>query len=233
MTYITKFEELSHFKSRDSVPLKCGNCQTIFHRTKNRILDNHNRYGKLIQFCSQQCKGKNESLNGTSKCICNQCNKQIVKVNSQINENNFCSKSCAATYNNTHKTTGYRRSKLEFWLEQQLTILYPNLEIHYNKTDAINAELDIYIPSLKLAFELNGIFHYEPIYGKEKFGKTITNDKRKFQACLENGISLCIIDTSKQKYFKEKSSMEFCNIISSIIARKMAEAAGFEPAMVS
>jgi len=50
-------------------------------------------------------------------------------------------------------------------------MLYPDLVIHFNKKDAINSELDIYIPSLKLAFELNGIFHYEPIFGKENFLK--------------------------------------------------------------
>ena len=92
------------------------------------------------------------------------------------------------------------------------------MEIHYNKTDAINAELDIYIPSLKLAFELNGIFHYEPIYGKEKFDKTISNDKRKFQACLEHGISLCIIDTYHAKYLKKERDKKFLEIITNIVS---------------
>ena len=83
-----------------------------------------------------------------------------------------------------------------------MSIQYPNLEIHYNRKDAINSELDIYIPELELAFELNGIFHYEPIYGAEKLQQIQNNDDRKFQACLEKGISLCIIDTSSLKYFK-------------------------------
>ena len=114
--------------------------------------------------------------------------------------------SCAGTYNNTHKTHGTRRSKLEVWIEEQLTKLYPNLEIHFNQKDTINSELDIYIPSMKIAFELNGIFHYEPIFGEDQLNKIQNNDHRKFAACHEAGISLCVIDTSGQKYFKPKSS---------------------------
>lgn len=155
---------------------------------------------------------------------CKQCS-NIIKVSDNekvrhIRKKIFCTKSCAVTYNNTHKQIGTRISKLEIWLKEQLTIQYPNLEIHYNRKDAINSELDIYIPSLKLAFELNGIFHYEPIYGQEKLQKIQNNDDRKFQACLERGIELCIIDTSSLKYFKLKNIEKYKNIIFSIIEKK-------------
>lgn len=59
--------------------------------------------------------------------------------------------------------------------------------------------MDIYIPVLSLAFELNGIFHYEPIYGEGKLLSIQNNDDRKFQACLEHDIELCIINSSEQK----------------------------------
>lgn len=100
--------------------------------------------------------------------------------------------------------------------------LYPNLLIYFNKKDAINSELDIYIPSLKLAFELNGIFHYEPIYGFNKLNQIQNNDSRKFQACLEQKIELCLIDSSKQKYFTEKSSQQYLDIITTIINSKLS-----------
>ena len=78
-------------------------------------------------------------------------------------------------------------------------------------------ELDVLIPSLNLAFELNGIFHYEPIYGSDKLSSIKNNDERKFQACLEKGIELVIIDTSSQVYFKEKTSQKYFDIIENII----------------
>lgn len=155
---------------------------------------------------------------------CANCNKIFEKTPSQIKAsksgNHFCSRSCAATYNNTHKKYGTRISKLEKWLQTELTKLYPNLEILYNNKEIINSELDIYIPTLKLAFELNGVFHYEPIFGESKLNQIQNNDQRKFQACLEKGIELCIIDTSQQKYFKEKTSKKYLNIVTKIINQK-------------
>lgn len=103
------------------------------------------------------------------------------------------------------------------WIEEQLTILYPTLKIHYNKTDIINSELDIYIPLLKLAFEFNGIFHYEPIYGDDKLKRTKNNDDKKFRLCSESGIGLCVIDTHNVKYLKKERDGKFLNIIKSII----------------
>lgn len=159
------------------------------------------------------------TLNTPVEMKCSICSKTFLKLHKEIkkSKNHFCSRSCAATYNNQNKTYGIRRSKLEIWLEEHLIALYPNLEIHFNRKDTIGSELDIYIPSLKLAFELNGIFHYEPIFGNDKLQKIQENDSNKFQKCQEHGISLCIIDTSSQKYFKPKSSQKFLDIITEII----------------
>jgi hypothetical protein len=100
------------------------------------------------------------------------------------------------------------------------------LDFHFNRKDAINSELDIYIPSLKLAFELNGIFHYQPIYGPEKLAQIQNNDTRKGQACLERGIELHTIDNCSMKRFNENKAIIFYNIINDIIEKKM-EAGNF------
>lgn len=91
------------------------------------------------------------------------------------------------------------------------------------RKDTIKSELDIYIPSLKLAFELNGLFHYEPIFSKEKLDNIQNNDNRKMQACYEKQIELCIIDVSKQKYFKEQTCLPFLKIIQDIILLKFSK----------
>ncbi len=217
--------DFSQAKSNDGLKLKCLTCNGIFLKKKKYIIDIINRGGNLTKagtgyFCSKKCA--NFLKNRKKECQCSNCNKSFIKKQSEIKKslNHFCSSSCAASYNNKNKTHGTIRSKLETWLEEKLTNVYPNLQIHFNRKDTINSELDIYIPSFKLAVELNGIFHYEPIYGIEKLEKIQNNDERKFQACLERGIEFCIIDTSSQKYFKESTSQKFLDIICNIIKLK-------------
>lgn len=216
-------EEYTNTKATGKLKLECYECGEIFFKKKNlitRIIKNIN-YNSKGRFCSPQCYVDSQKL--SQKVNCKQCNVEFIKRNAEWKKspNHFCSKSCAATYNNTHKKHGTRKSKLETWLEQQLPILHPNLEFHFNRKDTINSELDIYIPSLKLAFELNGIFHYEPIYGKEKLSQIKNNDQRKFQACLENGIELCLIDVSSFGYFKIESAKKYLNGICEIIDKKI------------
>lgn len=146
---------------------------------------------------------------------CKKCEKEFYKVYAEVikHPNHFCSHSCAAIYRNTHKTHGTRRSKLEVYIENKIKEDFPYLNCLYNNKEIIKSELDFYFPDLKLAIELNGIFHYEPIFGDKKFNKIQENDKNKFQKCIELGISLCIIDSSSLTYFKEEKAILFYNII--------------------
>lgn len=212
--------QFNEAKSTDLLPLKCENCGKTFFKTKKEIKYALNKRPNTCKYCSISCITSVNKI----KLICKQCNKEFYIYPSKHKQlkNHFCSQSCAAIYNNTHKTKGTRRSKLEQYIEHKLNELYPQLEILFNDKKAINSELDIYIPSLKLAFELNGIFHYEPIFGESKLNSIQQNDANKFQKCQEHGISLCIIDTSSQKYFKEQSSNKFFNIIKDIIDNLIA-----------
>lgn len=222
MEIITHVNQLVNYKSRELVNLKCKYCKNIFQRTKHDIQRNLIKCGKIHESCSTKCMGKLKTLNNTFLFNCKQCGKLTRHPKSYKSKNNFCSHSCSTTYYNKNGIrSGNQRSRLEFWVENKLKEKYPNIEFHFNRRDAIKAELDIYIPNLKLAFELNGPFHYEPIFGPEKLKSTQNNDQRKIQACIEHNIDFCIIDTSKQKYFKEQLSYQFLNIITNIIDNKL------------
>jgi hypothetical protein len=213
--------DLDIYLSKDRgilIPCVCDSCNKPFERDR-RWVSTRYRTGQTVVYCGRECS--HNSFKCKVNATCKQCNLIFDKHPSRLSDNNFCSSSCAATYNNTHKTKGTRRSKLEKWLELQLSIIYPKLEILYSDKKTINSELDIYIPSLNLAFELNGIFHYEPIYGNIKMKQIQNNDNRKFQACIENSIELCIIDTSNQKYFKESTSQKYLNIITHLVTSKL------------
>ena len=215
-------EEFNDAKSMDKLPCECYQCNKTFYKLKKEIssFNNQNPLPK-IKFCSIKCMN-NSRINKTL-VNCTNCNSEFEKLPSQIKKsiNHFCSKSCSASYNNKNKTTGNRRSKLEVWLEEQLIELYPDLPIDFNKKSAIGSELDIYIPNINLAIELNGIFHYEPIYGTNKLDQIQSNDKSKSLACHEAKIDLCIIDTSGQINFKTSTSQKYLDIIINIINERL------------
>jgi hypothetical protein len=204
-----------------TLELICANCKRTFNKAA-KTLKHSKKRGDNHQFCSIKCVG--EFYNETIIHKCHVCEKEFNRTPSSSKSKSgflFCSRSCAATWNNKNKSKGTRVSKLEIWISKELAIIYPNLEFHFNRKDAIASELDIYIPSLKLAFELNGIFHYEPIFGDFKLQRIIANDNNKFQNCIKNNIELCIIDVSGLAYFKIKNAQKYLNIITNIIDSRL------------
>ena len=65
-------------------------------------------------------------------------------------------------------------------------------------------ELDLYSKALKLAFEYNGVQHYEPIYGQDRYLVSLRNDKEKKQRCLENNVKLISIKHMSVKILNKK-----------------------------
>ena len=221
--------ELKKLKCRSSVPLECEICHNIFHKPKNLVLRGL-KGTREDSTCSRKCKNKliGQCLfGGYTELTCNQCGKIFKRKQASYNRQNvtlnkqcFCSRKCVSIWISKNGDTS--RSKFEKWVEEQLTILHPNLVIRYNDRETLNGlELDVYIPSLKLAFEFNGIYHYEPIYGRERFDKIKINDGVKFQDCIKKNISLCVIDISKIKKFKSEREKKYINIISNVIQEKI------------
>jgi len=207
---------LNTYMQNGQVTVTCTNCRQPF-LVYPGYLDNLSKRN-IKPFCSKTCS-KMFRTHPRVLRVCLFCKSSFTVRSSSAQK--FCNQTCSATYNNTHKQHGTTQSKLEVWLRAQLTALYPTLEIHYCRKDAINSELDIYIPSLKLAFELNGIYHYEPIHGESVLAKIQNNDSRKFQACLERKIELCIIDTTGQKVFKTSTSAIYLSIVEKHINLKL------------
>lgn len=213
-------EEFNNAKSKDLLPIQCYHCGKPCLKTKQHIMDSFSKSRTSAKYCSKECSHNSRKLI-QPEINCTNCNTLFKKSTYEIKKsksgNHFCSLSCTAIYHNNNKTHGSSRSKLELWLEEQLTILYPNLHIDFNIRTIIGSELDIYIPSLNIAFEINGIFHYEPIFGVNNLEHVQSKDISKSKACFDAKIDLCIIDVSAQKYFKPKTSQKYLDIITKII----------------
>ena len=211
----------------------CGKMFTSQHALNGHMVWHNKAHRERIENINKKTtelhlKNESEYLLNPEKCknceIVIQYDDYIFKkshISRKRCVNMFCSRTCSGVYFNAHKKHGYRRSKLEKEMERVITEKYPQFEVHYNRRDTILAELDIYIPYLKLAFEINGIFHYEPIYGEDQFNRIKTNDHRRMLACAEKEIELCLIDSSGLKSMKPTEVAKYLNIVTSVIDSKI------------
>jgi hypothetical protein len=220
-------EEYESAKNSDLLQCKCEFCSKTFYTSKRHISFEikHNR--NQVRFCSRICFIESTKKKPVTCLVCGKNVKRRQVKRSSRTSNKFCCRSHAAYYNNTHKTTGIRRSRLESFVSRELEQRFDKILFLFNNRSAIGYELDIYIPSLAIAFELNGIVHYRPIFGEEKFKNIQRVDNEKSLRCGNVGVHLYIIDTSSQQKFTEDSSACFLqrivNVIESEILRREKE----------
>ncbi len=221
-------EEFNKAKYTDKLKVSCIQCQQPFYISKERIKTYQKISASLRgSFCSASCRNNFFYKDDWKPPIvfnCDQCGKEVKQRYQQYKQykNHFCGPSCRSKYTQSHKTWHSRRSKLEKYLENQIKLTYPNLNIIYNdRTMLSGLELDIYFPDLKLAIELNGPLHYEPIYGQDHLNHIQSKDQRKFQICFEHNIELCIIDNLRNfsTKFGETIFSQLKQIIDSKIER--------------
>jgi hypothetical protein len=205
--------------------IKCNNCQVLHYKAQCEIIKGLSRNKKF--FCSRKCHSLYHSKPISVEC--KNCSKCYTMTPSQISKtksgNVFCSKSCAATFNNKNKEYGTRRSKLEIFIERNLLKEFPALKVLCNDKSIIGSELDFYFPKIKVAIQINGITHYEPIYGLQKLQQIQKMDEEKRQKCLELNIKLFEINCKDDSYLTEslkRKRLEQVKII-------LAESNGLDP----
>lgn len=225
---IYKFEEilnnkelLKPYKSKDLISLYCDCCGTIFGRSKREIQKKLIRKSKRI-VCSRFCFDRLKCNGKIVKCA--NCEREVYKQSNHIKnaKNNFCSLSCTTQFRNKNEPFGIVRSKLEQFLYDQIKEKYPQLNVLCNSKQ-LGFELDLFIPEINLAFELNGIFHYQPIFGIKKLERTKIIDEQKIINSASNGIKLIVIDTSEQRRFTEKSSEKYLDIVLMAIEERLSQ----------
>lgn len=197
-----EFDELT---LRENIKMYCRVCDCPFMQSKNIVIKSF-KNGFTSGFCSRNCSNKFKK-NQVSQ-LCEECQIPIMVRKWQYDNYNhfFCSYHCSAKFRAKNKKTGDNRSKIEEFIELKIKEKFPDLILLTNDRQLLNGlELDFYFPSLKIGIELNGITHYEPIYGIDRLTRSKDSDKRKMILCNEIGIELAVINISQFKYFTEKS----------------------------
>lgn len=181
------------------------------------------RYGSWNNALKQICGKTYQDLQIPQETICEFCSRKTYKLPCQIRQNkhHFCSLSCSSKYMQQNKSTGVNKSKMEIYLRGKIENKYKSLKPSFNSRKLFGMELDIYISQLNIAFEINGIFHYKPIFGIEKLVKTQTKDKIKQEECKKLGIDLFVIDITTMNVFNEKKADYFCKRIFSEIDKRI------------
>lgn len=123
----------------------------------------------------------------------------------------YCSKSCRMKHYNHHilERSSNQRSKAEDILASFIKTDFPDLEIVTNDRKFLPSglEIDINIPSMRLAIELNGPVHYMPIYGEERLHKVQAKDAQKHLEIHQKGLTLIVLDISRLN--STKKQLEF------------------------
>lgn len=186
----------------------CLHCNKIFLLEKHRVQRAAKRgTGK---YCSQTCARHARRTSQEVHCI--NCTTLFRKQGVELKRtgNHFCSRSCAAQYNNRNKNLGVgRRSKAEDYLSGLIRKDFPALKFIQNDRTLLSSglEVDIVIPRLKLAIELNGPVHYSPLFGNQKLAKIQAADISKQIEMRSIGYRLLVIDISAYGYFKKVKAM--------------------------
>ena len=205
------------------VTIKCNHCGIEVLKEKRNI--NHKIAKGKSLYCSKKCFGLSHTEQ--VKVICAQCCVEFTRTPSCLKDSVrfFCTQSCAATYNNKNKKHGTRRSKIETLVEERIKQKYTTLRCLCNSKQVIGSELDFYFPDLKMGIEINGIFHYKPVYGDDKLKKIQAMDKEKLEKSLAKGIDIKVIDCQHDKYLnkalQEKRINDVTNMIDLALASKL------------
>lgn len=212
---------------RTLTDLTCQHCQQTFQRISSVVNWRAKAFPNERIYCSVACRKLDLGKNHWTKVKCDFCGQFFDKRTAMLafTNHNFCNCNCFGKWQAIHcpKKIGCR-SKLERFLEERVKTLFPNTEIIFNDRKVLSGlELDIYLPHLQLAFELNGPWHYQPIFGPETLARAKISDANKMIKCSELAIDLCIIDVSKMSNFTVKRGSKILQIITDIITKRLKQ----------
>lgn len=97
-------DDFDKLKTLESFEITCQYCFNNFKTNKKNILKGLKDRNSYVKFCSAKCSNGFKSSQNRQEVNCTECSKTISKTKAELKKSNnhFCSRSCAATYNNKH-----------------------------------------------------------------------------------------------------------------------------------
>jgi len=100
---------------------------------------------------------------------------------------------------------GREGSKIEKIIQEGLRESGYNVIFHKEGlVENVNLQLDLFIPELKLAVEIDGPSHFLPIWGEEKLQKKVAGDLEKNGLLLKSGYSIIRVKCMTKNMTKRK-----------------------------
>lgn len=161
--------------------VSCIYCNKKYKLSKSKI----DRDRNIGNFCSQKCLSNYRDSKVNFNC--DFCDKKHKTHKSTYDRavNHFCSKKCASRY--------YCGKNLCEGIFEK-TVKKTKIKYERNNREILNGlELDFYFPNIKLAVEINGPSHYEPIYGEKSLKQQKKRDRTKKKLCKIKNITLFVI----------------------------------------
>ncbi len=128
-------EEYNNLVGKDLVTIECQQCLTLYSKTKRDINRQVLDKKEAIKYCTKQCVAKSQITSITKPCA--NCNKKVTRFPSDIkkakSDNIFCSKSCAATFNNKKTKIKHGQNIIKEYSCSQCDAIFKSDETNINK----------------------------------------------------------------------------------------------------
>jgi ribosomal protein L33 len=218
---MTTIQQIQNSPRGAIITLLCHACGIEFQRKKSEVMKSI-RKGKKFS-CSVGCSNRlsNSGLQRFVTLKCDECGQEFTRVMKDYRKNQlrnaaklYCNKHCAMIALNKSPRSSRPTSSHEVIMSQIIKDNYDNNICIFNNVRDVfpdNLEIDIWIPSVCLAIELNGVCHFYPIYGEDRLKKTQSNDYKKSMLAQKMNINLLTIDTSSLKSKSKQQVLNFLN----------------------
>jgi len=149
-------------------------------------------------YCNNKCSSihiwsNKEKIDSRIPVNCTNCDIEFLRFPWMLSDHMFCGLRCSGLYSSQF-TKRRDQSKMEIFISQQIRESFSSLQLIENDRSLCKGlELDLFLPELNLAIEINGPVHYDPIYGEKYLESIQERDFRKNNICQTQNIEILTI----------------------------------------